>query len=171
MMENEWIFHPAEMPDRYDIWKIIQQAIIRRKLDGSTQWQDGYPNMETIEKDIRNQHGYVLRHQGRIMAYAALIYNDEPAYDQIEGAWLSSLPFLVIHRVAVSDRMTGRGIATLLLRKVESYASRKQIQSIRADTNFDNDAMLKVFQKSGYQYCGKVRMRGSERLAFEKLIQ
>lgn len=170
MMEDKWVLHPAEMPDRHDIWEIIHQAIIRRKLDGSTQWQDGYPNMETIEKDIRDQQGYVLRHEDRIIAYAALIYNDEPAYDQIEGNWLSEFPFLVIHRVAVSDQMAGKGIATLLLRKIESYAHQKQIPSIRADTNFDNYAMLKVLEKSGYQYCGKVLIRGDERLAFEKLI-
>jgi hypothetical protein len=27
---------------------ILQQAIARRKADGSNQWQDGYPNPEVI---------------------------------------------------------------------------------------------------------------------------
>jgi hypothetical protein len=30
----------------------FQQAIARRKADGSNQWQDGYPNPEVILNDI-----------------------------------------------------------------------------------------------------------------------
>ena len=30
--------------------------------------------------------------------------------------------------------------------------------------------MLKIFEKSGYKYCGKVYFRGGEREAFEKVL-
>ena len=49
---DELTFRKAQQKDSNKIWTILQQAIERRKLDGSTQWQDGYPNEETIEKDI-----------------------------------------------------------------------------------------------------------------------
>ncbi len=31
------------------IWEILQDAILRRKKDGSNQWQDGYPNPESVQ--------------------------------------------------------------------------------------------------------------------------
>ncbi|MFT4095104.1 MAG: hypothetical protein QM640_15840 [Niabella sp.] len=37
-----------------------------------------------------------------IIAYGALILNYEPAYDAIEGKWLTNVYFLVVHRIAVS---------------------------------------------------------------------
>ncbi|MCT4663738.1 MAG: hypothetical protein N4A45_00725 [Flavobacteriales bacterium] len=42
------------------IWQILQKAIERRKEDGSNQWQDGYPNIQTIQQDIDAHSGYVL---------------------------------------------------------------------------------------------------------------
>ena len=35
------------------IWEILQDAIAQRKKDGSDQWQNGYPNEQTVEDDIQ----------------------------------------------------------------------------------------------------------------------
>ncbi|MCH5600300.1 GNAT family N-acetyltransferase [Niabella ginsengisoli] len=106
---------PAVEADAAAIWEILQEAIERRRLDGSKQWQDGYPNPETIREDIKSNCGYVLANENKVIAYAALIFNDEPAYDNIDGAWLTNEDFLVVHRVAVSNKVLGQGIATLFL--------------------------------------------------------
>ena len=45
-------FRKATITDAPKIWIILQQAILRRKADGSNQWQDGYPNPEIIQQDI-----------------------------------------------------------------------------------------------------------------------
>jgi GNAT superfamily N-acetyltransferase len=124
------------------IWNILQQAIERRRKDGSRQWQDGYPNLEVVKMDISSGKGYVLEREGKIAAYAALVFNDEPAYDEIEGNWLTNGDFLVIHRVAVSDDFLGKGIAVSLFKLLEDFAKEHQVFSIKVDTNFDNLAML-----------------------------
>ena len=49
-----YTFRRAKIEDKEIIWKIIQLAILRRKADGSKQWQDGYPNEQSIENDIIN---------------------------------------------------------------------------------------------------------------------
>ena len=53
-------FRKASVSEVPQIWKIIQQAIVRRKNDGSEQWQDGYPNENVIKQDITKGIGYVL---------------------------------------------------------------------------------------------------------------
>ncbi len=167
---GEYIFRAAEAADAEGIWTILQQAIERRRLDGSRQWQDGYPNTDTVKKDIEKGWGFVLADETGIIAYSALIVNDEPAYDQIDGAWLTNGDFLVVHRVAVSDRVTGKGMATRLFKEIEEYAVTQHIPSIKVDTNFDNPAMLRILEKLGYIYCGEVILFGAPRKAFEKVL-
>jgi GNAT superfamily N-acetyltransferase len=118
---------PATAGDAAIIWEILQEAIERRRLDGSKQWQDGYPNIYTINDDIQKGIGYVLVNEDDIIAYAALIFNDEPAYDHIDGAWLTNGDFLVVHRVAVTDKVLGKGIATLFFQEMETFAKSHQV--------------------------------------------
>lgn len=160
----------AETEDRDLIWEILQQAIERRRKDGSTQWQNGYPNLETVESDIAKGFGYVLTVNGDIAVYAALILNDEPAYSNIEGAWLSNGEFVVVHRVAVNEKFAGQGMAKELFDHIEDFTRTHGIQSIKVDTNYDNIAMLKILESKGYSYCGEVVLSGGVRKAFEKII-
>ncbi|WP_337854098.1 hypothetical protein [Pedobacter sp. GR22-6] len=66
-------------------------------------WQDGYPNPNVIDSDIKQGYGYVLEDGQQLIGYVAILMNDEPAYASLSGSWLSEGDFLVIHRVAVSD--------------------------------------------------------------------
>lgn len=163
-------FRQATPDDAPAIWAILQQDIARRKADGSNQWQDGYPNLDVVKKDIECGIGYVLLDGDIITGYCAVLENDEPAYNDIQGRWLTNGDFLVVHRVAVSDAHAGKGLGKTMMECIEKLALKKNIFSIKADTNFDNIAMLRTFEKLGYIYCGKVYFRGSARMAFEKVI-
>ena len=170
MSDKDYNFRQADNADEPQIWNILQQAIERRRLDGSQQWQDGYPNPKTVSNDIVNGWGYVVEIENRVAAYVAIIREPEPAYETIEGHWLSTGEYVVMHRVAVADEFIGRGLATEIFRQAENMAKKSAVSSIKVDTNFDNVAMLSILQKLGYRYCGEVYFRGSARKAFEKLL-
>lgn len=170
MTEQNLAFRKGKSEEIPEIWKILQQSIDRRKNDGSTQWQDGYPNISTVENDIEKGFNYVLTLDGKIIATAALIFNDEPTYDVIDGAWLTDGDFLVVHRVGVSDTVAGKGFATRFFEIFEEFAKEKEVYSIKVDTNFDNLAMLKILEKLGYAYCGEIQVRDGARKAFEKVF-
>lgn len=163
-------FRKATLREQSQIWEILQQAIIRRKEDGSNQWQDGYPNQEVIRKDIEKGAGFVLTEGETIIGYCAVLINDEAEYAKIKGRWLSDNDFVVFHRVAISEKYLGKGLAKKMLGYIEEFAMNKNIYSIKADTNFDNLAMLKIFEKMGYVYCGEVFFRGRPRRAYEKVL-
>lgn len=153
------------------IWQILQQAITKRSQEGSAQWQDGYPNQDTIADDIANEYGYVMEVEGEIVAYVAVIFDGEPAYENIEGAWLTNGRYTVIHRLAVAQDVDYRGLGTLMMQLVEEVSKNRGSYSIKVDTNHDNTGMLRVFEKLGYQYCGEVVLRGNAlRKAFEKQL-
>ena len=163
-------FRKATLSEINQIWDILQQAIIRRKNDGSNQWQDGYPNLEVVKKDIEKESGYVLTEGEKIIGYIAVLINDEPAYEKIEGEWLTNDDFVLFHRVAIAENYLGKGLAKMMINHIEDFAVENNIKSIKADTNFDNDAMLNIFEKIGYKYCGQVYLRGNPRKAFEKVL-
>ena len=106
--------------------------------------------------------------KGNVIAYGAVVFDGEPAYDAIEGAWLTDGEYVVLHRMAVADGEKGRGVATEFMRRVEAMAHGRGTGSMRVDTNFDNRYMLRMLGRLGFVYCGKVRYRSGERLAFEK---
>ncbi len=168
--ENAIKFRPAQMSDKDIIWEIIRQSIERRRIDGSAQWQNGYPNEQTIENDISRNFGFVLTVNGEIAVYVALIFNDEPAYSTIDGAWLTTAEFAVIHRVAVSEKFAGKGMVKKLFDVIEDFVKSQNVQSIKVDTNYDNLAMLKILDHKGYTYCGEVFLAGGIRKAFEKVL-
>lgn len=168
-MDN-YHFRLAELSDAPAIWSILKAAISRRKLDGSEQWQDGYPNPEVVKTDILKKAGYVLTNDDEIIGYTAIFVNDEPAYNTIEGHWLSTGDFVAIHRVAIADGHLGKGLSIEILKYVEQIALKNNIHSIKVDTNFDNPAMIRIFERSDYQYCGTVMLRGKQRQAYEKLL-
>jgi GNAT superfamily N-acetyltransferase len=163
-------FVKAKRGDAERIMEIIEQAKAQMRRRGSLQWQDGYPAMENILNDIEKGYGFVLEYEKIIIAYAAVIFDGEPAYNVIEGRWLSDYPYVVVHRLAVADEMKKRGIATGFMQQIEQYAHECGLLSFRIDTNFDNEFMLKMLDKLGFVFCGEVRMRSGLRRAYEKLL-
>lgn len=160
----------ATPKDTADIWALLQQGILKRKEEGSQQWQDGYPNLETVEHDIAQGFGYVLKHQHQVVAYCALMPH-EPAYEAIEnGAWLTAEPYIAVHRLVVHEDYLGLGLAKTVLLWVEDWAKGQSITSIKVDTNYDNASMLHIFKVLGYVCCGEVYFRGSSRKAFQKIL-
>ncbi len=167
---SKFLFRKAVTTDIDYIWNILQDAILKRKKEGSNQWQDGYPNLETIENDINKEVGFVLTQENEIIGYCAALINDEPQYEKIEGNWLTNNDFIVVHRIAIAQNHLGKGLSKIILKNVEQYALNQSITSIKVDTNFDNIAMLKIFEQLGYSYCGQVYFRNSARRAYEKII-
>lgn len=152
------------------ILSIIAQAQARMRAAGSAQWQDGYPAREHILADIARGYGRVLLHSGSVAVYGAVVFDGEPAYRELEGAWLTDGPYVAVHRLAVADETLGRGLATRFMLATEALARSRDVGSFRVDTNFDNRRMLRLLAKLGFVRCGEVLYRGAPRIAFEKIL-
>jgi len=160
----------ANYSDITPIWEILQQAIEQRRLDGSEQWQNGYPNEQTVQDDITSGYGYVVTDNNAIIAYAAVIFGVEPAYEEINGKWLTNGDYVAVHRVATSNSVKGKGVATKLFKLLEDLSLEHNVYSIKVDTNFDNIPMLRILEKLDYAYCGEIFFGGAPRKAFEKVL-
>jgi GNAT superfamily N-acetyltransferase len=170
-MGNNIIIRKAECTDIERILEIIRQAKEQMRRMNSRQWQDVYPAVEHITGDIDKGYGYVLCGESGVIAYAAVIFDGEPAYKKIQGKWLTDFPYVVVHRLAVAEEMKQKGIATFFMQKIEELGKQNGIRSFRVDTNFDNLYMQKILFALDFTYCGEIYYDpGGKRKAYEKRI-
>ena len=155
-------------PNEVDtIMQVIEGAKKCLAEAGSTQWQNGYPDADTIIEDIISGQAYVAIEEGELLAYAAVTKSPEKAYEAIyDGNWEGrESEYLVFHRIAVASDVQGQGVAqTFLEGLIEGF----DYLDFRSDTHAKNKAMQHIFEKLGFKQVGKVPVDG-ERLAYQKL--
>ncbi|NRY64043.1 GNAT family N-acetyltransferase [Clostridium beijerinckii] len=165
-------FRKAVETDINYIMRIIKQAQDYFKEQGINQWQNNYPNPETIRNDIANKHSYILLKDNNIVATAAVSFDGEKTYDSIyEGEWITNNQYAVIHRIAVDNTYKGLGLSSEIIKNVEELCLNKGIHSIKVDTHEENISMQKLLKKNKFQYCGIIYLEdGNKRIAFERII-
>ena len=162
----------ATLEDIDEIMAIIEDGRKFLKPQNSGQWQNGYPNKDDFINDINNKNLYVvLTDDNFIASVAAFTYHEED-YDHLyEGKWLTSLPYMVMHRIAVKNEYRGQGYGYALFDLLEKVAKKEGYHSLRIDTHENNKVMLHLLDKSGFVYCGKAILKpDKDRMVFEKVI-
>ncbi len=160
---------PAKASDLNDIMEIISQAKAQMRRLGSGQWGDDYPSREHIADDITREYGYVMTDEAGVIAYMGISFDGEPAYAPLDSPD-GNVRYVTAHRLAVADRAKRRGVATAFMQEAENIAGERGVRLFRADTNFDNTYMLRLFATLGFEYCGKIVYPSGERLAYEKRL-
>ncbi|WP_236897503.1 GNAT family N-acetyltransferase [Clostridium beijerinckii] len=165
-------FRKAVETDIDDIMNIIKQAQAYFKEQGIDQWQNNYPNPETIRNDIVNKHSYILLKDNNIVATAAVSFDGEKTYNSIyEGEWITNNEYAVIHRIAVDNTYKGLGLSSKIIKNVEELCLSKGVHSIKIDTHEENMSMQKLLKKNKFQYCGVIYLEdGNKRIAFERIL-
>lgn len=163
----------AKLEHINEIMDIIQGAQEYLKIQEIDQWQNNYPNIETINNDINNNNSYILVNDADIIVgTTALIFGNDKTYDAIyEGKWLTDDKYATLHRMAINPDCHGLGLATEIIKQAEVVCKNKGIASIKVDTHKENIGMQKRLIKSGFVYCGIIYLEdGNERMAFEKVF-
>lgn len=161
---------PADCPA---VCLLYEQARTSMRQNGIDQWQNGYPNEDTLTLDISRGISIVCESEGKILATAAAYTGHEPTYDRIrDGCWRSENDIYgIIHRIAVSPDAKQKGTASAIVHYVESLSRSLHLSSMRCDTHRDNYLMQGMLRKNGYEACGVICLEdGSERIGFEKLL-
>lgn len=158
--------------DINNIMQIIDEAKEALKEQGIDQWQNGYPNADVIRNDILNNDSYVFIKNNEIVATLAVSFDGEKTYDKIyDGDWISNDEFAVIHRIAITSKYKGTGIASEIIKMIEAICLDKDVHSIKVDTHEFNIPMQKLLKKNDFKYCGVIYLEDkSKRVAFEKIF-
>ena len=163
------ILRETKVNEIEDVMKIIDGAKLYFKVVGINQWQDGYPNSDTICDDINNHEAYVLEDDGKIIGTCMITINGEKTYNVIDGKWLDNQPYICVHRIAVDRSVKGKGLAKIILD--QAIALHPQFHSVRMDTHYDNMSMQRFLDKYGFTYCGEITLEnGDPRRGYEKIL-
>ena len=152
-----------DLPQILNLYKIAREFM---KNNGNpNQWEDRYPEVSTVENDIKTGISYVCVENGGIVGTFVFFMGEDPTYRVIEnGAWHSSQkPYGVIHRVASDGETKG------VTRAAFTFGMERS-GYLRIDTHRDNKPMQGALKKFGFQECGIIHLeRGDERIAFDCL--
>ncbi len=147
---------------------IINSARQHLKDQGIDQWQDGYPDYACIEMDAKRKVGYFMVVEEEIVGYICIDFDGEPDYNTIDGAWEKEEPFVVVHRMAMTDSARGKNISDRVLKAVEEMSIRKGVHYFRVDTDSGNLKMQHILQKNGFTYRGIITFDNTPKLAYDK---
>ncbi len=161
-------FRKSVKSDIPKIMSIIKQAQAYFKEQNIDQWQNGYPNEEVINNDIKNGESYVMINNDEILATTVISFDEELAYKNIiDGKWLTNGYYGVIHRVAVDNSYKGLGLSHKIIKYAEGICLEKGVHSIKIDTHEENIPMQSLLKKNGFEYCGIIYLEdGGKRVAF-----
>lgn len=164
------IFRMANESDRESILEIYLEGAESLKADGVDQWQGKYvPSFKDIDEHL-GVDLYVLEYHKRIVSTVCLVEGIDEDYENINGKWNTSLPYISIHKVATSNEYKKQSFGRKMMRYIENLAKRKRMD-LRIDTHKDNKKMRNFIISCGYKYTGEVVLQGElERLAYDKKV-
>lgn len=158
------IIRPAILNDIPGIMRLIAEVVPVMNAAGNFQWDNSYPNAAVFEKDIELNQLWVADVHGDIAGVSAITTDQESEYAQV--GWDLNETAIVTHRLAVSTRHRGQGIAAKLMQQAEDEAIRRGIKILRIDTNTNNKATQQLFPKLGYIYAGEIGLGFRPNLRF-----
>ena len=150
----------ADLKEIEEIYAIARQFMCAN--GNPTQWNNGYPQRELLEEDIRQGKLYVAEQEHEICGVFMFALGEDPTYGYMEGGtWRSDTPYGTIHRIA--SRSSGVFAAAL------AYC-RSQCAHLRIDTHADNKPMQHLVEKHGFSRRGIIYVEdGTPRIAFDYL--
>lgn len=146
----------AALADLSAILAIVRRVVPLMRASGNFQWEESYPNEEVFRQDVERQQLWVAELDGQVAGVAALTTDQDPEYAQAD--WDPAEPAVVTHRLAVDPAAQGRGVAAALLQQAEVLAMEWGMQSLRVDTNSENQATQRLFPKLGYRFAGEITL-------------
>jgi len=163
-------FRMANELDRESILNIYLEGANALKEDGVDQWQGHYvPSFKDVDEHL-GVDLYVLEYHKRIVSTACLVEGIDEDYENINGKWNTSLPYISIHKVATSNEYKKQSFGRKMMSYIENLAKRKRMD-LRIDTHKDNKKMRNFIISCGYKYTGEVILQGElERLGYDKKV-
>jgi GNAT superfamily N-acetyltransferase len=158
------IIRLAALTDIPQIMELVAGVVPAMNALGNFQWDNTYPNAHVFENDIALNQLWVADVDGAIAGIAAITTEQEPEYACV-GLDITEKA-IVTHRLAVSEKYRGRGIAAALLLQAEQEAINRSINLLRIDTNAANQATKKLFPKLGYRFAGEIGLGFRPNLQF-----
>ncbi|OJG54592.1 hypothetical protein RV06_GL002551 [Enterococcus haemoperoxidus] len=127
----------ADSKDYKEINDLFEAAKSYMYQTSVYQWTSTYPNEQTIQHDIYDQHLYKLVDNCIIVAVATIEVMNQESY--------------ILRRIATNPNYLSKGYASNLLNDIINNIKEKNGKHIYSSTNHSNLKMQHFFKKHGFE--------------------
>ncbi|MGL4773463.1 MAG: GNAT family N-acetyltransferase [Clostridium sp.] len=148
----------------------IKRDVIEKFAPLGLNWTSSYPTAEIFRNDILSEELYVLEENGEILASVVLNTKEDDNYKNVK--WENEGDGMVVHRLMVSPKYSGRGVGKKVLSNIEEMAKELKLPSVKLDTCTENVIAQKLYKSMNYKFLGEISLRGKEKRYFclEKVL-
>ncbi|PYV41512.1 MAG: GNAT family N-acetyltransferase [Acidobacteria bacterium] len=157
----------ATSNDIEDLLALVRVCIDHLRSCGIEQWDEVYPDHNTIERDVRSGTTFLASNARETVGTIVLNDHQEPEYAEVPWQFTTGR-VSVIHRLMIRPSMEGKGLGRLLMHFAEARALTTGCRSIRLDAFTENPRALRLYERLGYRDAGQVRFRKGYFRCFEK---
>jgi ribosomal protein S18 acetylase RimI-like enzyme len=159
----------ATAGDLSKLAELTTACIARMRADGIEQWDEVYPDVAVITRDLTAGTLHVLRESDGIIGCFTLDTTHDPLWAGMVWA-VAPESAAVVHRLMVHPAAQGRGLAKQLMAHAETLARARGFRAIHLDCFTANPAALALYERLGYRRTGTATMRKGPFVCFEKLL-
>jgi N-acetylglutamate synthase len=163
------VIRQATTADAATLLSLLHVCVAGMRAVGIKQWDEVYPNAETIARDTEAGALHVLCEDETILASITIDSNMDPLWQGMDWS-TDGEPAAAVHRLMVHPSWQGRGYAKNLMLHAETVAREQGCRSIRLDTFLQNPAAMALYSRLGYRRAGTTMMRKGEFAGFEKVF-
>lgn len=167
-IETMFFFEKAQDGDKDEVMQLLNAAKENMKENGLDQWDEIYPAISDVAKDIKEGTLTLVKQGGKLVAVYTLNKHQDAAY-KFGNFKDNSDNFIVLHRLCVKPEYRRMGIAARTLRHIDEEALKEGFSSIRLDVFTKNPRAVKLYESAGYSYAGDAYFRKGKFLLMEKL--
>ena len=139
----------VEIIDLLEIFELTKSCGKYLADKGIFQWNEFYPSLAVLEKDIAFNQIYKLTIEYKIVGIIVLTVIEDIEYKSVH--WISkNSPNLYIHRLAVHPNFQQLGYAQKLMDFAEQFATENGYKSVRLDTFSGNARNMKFYEQRNY---------------------
>ena len=151
------------------IFDMYSAAIKNMEKQGIHQWDEIYPDKETLRQDILLNQMYIGEIDNKIAV--CFVLNEECDQEYNNASWICpNARFCIIHRLCVNPIFQKQRIASQTMEYIESLCKNKGYDSIRLDCFTENPYSRKLYDKTGYSVTGYAEWRKGRFELREKLF-
>ena len=157
---NNLVFRLAEASEAKAVLALYRAAA----ASGETEWDEEYPNAQTIEMDLAANGLYVLCQDGRIVGAVSQI--DWPDLDAMD-IWSPCKRPAGLARLCVHPEARGQGLGQVLVEEIRRVVREQGFDMTHHMASQHMEPPLRIYRSMGFRQVGEIHMFDTEYFGFE----
>ena len=148
----------STVEDIDSIFCLYQQAIdFQKKINAIVVWPEF--ERQLVEREIEEKRQFKIVIDGKIAAVFAITFSD-PEIWQKKNADKA----VYIHRIATNPEFRGNNFVKFIVDWAIDFAKKEKLEFVRLDTLGENEGLIKVYTKAGFDFLGMFTLKETQNL-------